>query len=275
VFSGEKIREGAVNWLRNHPDDQILRWLFGVIVIAAVSVVGIDYYEMLTNSPGDEAAISSPVPASEPSPSLLPSIMPDIKPGKNRRIAIPKLDGKISEKMTFELLGDGKLYATGMIYVGAFKAFKAEVEKRGGYVKTVVLNSTGGSVQDAIAMGRLIREKKFATAVENGGYCASSCPLVFAGGAERRAGDKAVVGVHQAFSPGDPGFDGARGMAEAQRISAECQKYLAEMGVDLRLWVHAMETPKDELYFLKPDEMLSLKLATQRGTEPKTAARAS
>jgi len=275
VFSGEKIREGAVNWLRNHPDDQILRWLFGVIVIAAVSVVGIDYYEMLTNSPGDEAAISSPAPASEPSPSLLPSIMPDIKPGKNRRIAIPKLDGKISEKMTFELLGDGKLYATGMIYVGAFKAFKAEVEKRGGYVKTVVLNSTGGSVQDAIAMGRLIREKKFATAVENGGYCASSCPLVFAGGAERRAGDKAVVGVHQAFSPGDPGFDGARGMAEAQRISAECQKYLAEMGVDLRLWVHAMETPKDELYFLKPDEMLSLKLATQRGTEPKTAARAS
>jgi len=275
VFSGEKIREGAVNWLRNHPDDQILRWLFGVIVIAAVSVVGIDYYEMLTNSPGDEAAISSPVPASEPSPSLLPSIMPDIKPGKNRRIAMPKLDGKISEKMTFELLGDGKLYATGMIYVGAFKAFKAEVEKRGGYVKTVVLNSTGGSVQDAIAMGRLIREKKFATAVENGGYCASSCPLVFAGGAERRAGDKAVVGVHQAFSPGDPGFDGARGMAEAQRISAECQKYLAEMGVDLRLWVHAMETPKDELYFLKPDEMLSLKLATQRGTEPKTAARAS
>jgi len=275
VFSGEKIREGAVNWLRNHPDDQILRWLFGVIVIAAVSVVGIDYYEMLTNSPGDEAAISSPAPASEPSPSLLPSIMPDIKPGKNRRIAMPKLDGKISEKMTFELLGDGKLYATGMIYVGAFKAFKAEVEKRGGYVKTVVLNSTGGSVQDAIAMGRLIREKKFATAVENGGYCASSCPLVFAGGAERRAGDKAVVGVHQAFSPGDPGFDGARGMAEAQRISAECQKYLAEMGVDLRLWVHAMETPKDELYFLKPDEMLSLKLATQRGTEPKTAARAS
>lgn len=275
MLSSEKIRQGAVNWLRNHPDDKILRWLFGVIVIATVSVVGIDYYEMLTNSPGDEAAISSPVPASEPSPSLLPSIMPDIKPGKNRRIAMPKLDGKISEKMTFELLGDGKLYATGMIYVGAFKAFKAEVEKRGGYVKTVVLNSTGGSVQDAIAMGRLIREKKFATAVENGGYCASSCPLVFAGGAERRAGDKAVVGVHQAFSPGDPGFDGARGMAEAQRISAECQKYLAEMGVDLKLWVHAMETPKDELYFLKPDEMLSLKLATQRGTEPKTAARAS
>jgi hypothetical protein len=47
------------------------------------------------------------------------------------------------------------------------------------------------------------------------------------------------------------------------------------MGVDLRLWVHAMETPKDQLYFLKPDELLSLKLATQRGAEPKAAANAS
>lgn len=274
MSAADKIREGAVNWLRNHPDDQILRWLFSVIVVATVSVVGLDYYEMLANNSDDQASISSPMPASDPSPSLLPSIVPDLKPG-NRRIAMPKPGGKLSEKMSFELLGDGKLYATGMIYVGAFKAFKAEVEKRGGYVKTVVLNSTGGSVQDALAMGRLIREKKFATAVENGGYCASSCPLVFAGGAERRAGDKAVVGVHQAFSPGDPGFDGARGMAEAQRISAECQKYLAEMGVDLKLWVHAMETPKEQLYFLKPDEMLSLKLATQRGAEPKTAASAS
>lgn len=275
MLSGEKIRQGAVNWLNNHPDDRILNWLFSGVLIATISVVGLDYYEMLGGSPGEEASISSPMAPSDPSPSLLPSIMPSFSPGKNRRIAMPKPDGKLSEKMTFELLGDGKLYATGMIYIGASQAFKAEVEKRGGYVKTVVLNSTGGSVYDAIAMGRLIREKKFATAVENGGYCASSCPLVFAGGAERRAADKAVIGVHQAFSPGDPGFDGARGMAEAQKISAECQKYLSEMGVDLKLWVHAMETPKDQLYFLKPDELLSLKLATQRGTAPKATASAS
>jgi hypothetical protein len=274
LLSADKIRAGAVRWLSNNPDDRILSWLFGAVVIATIWVVGLDYYEMLEGNPGGETTISSPMPASDPAPSLLPSILPSLKSGKERRIAMPKPNGKLSERMTFELLGDGKLYATGMIYIGAFDAFRAEIEKRGGYVKTVVLNSTGGSVQDAIAIGRLIRERKFATAVENGGYCASSCPLVFAGGAERRAGDKAVIGVHQAFSPGDPGFDGARGMAEAQRISADCQKYLADMGVDLRLWVHAMETPRDELYFLKPEELISLKLATQRGSEPKTAANA-
>src|SRR3989442_1259589 len=67
----------------------------------------------------------------------------------------------------------------------------------GGYIKTVVLNSPGGSVADAMAIGRLIRAKKFATEVEAAKYCASSCPLVFAGGIERRAGEKAVIGVHQ------------------------------------------------------------------------------
>jgi hypothetical protein len=270
VLSTDKIKQVAVGWLHNYPDDRILNWLFSAIIVSTIAVVGYDYYQMATADPNNEASISEP--GGDPSPSLLPSLMPSISPG--RKIAFPKLSGKLNEKITFELLGDGKLYATGMIYVGAFDAFKAEVDKRGGYVKTIVLNSTGGSVNDALAIGRLIREKKFATEVESNGYCASSCPLVFAGGVERRAGDKSVIGVHQAFTPGDTGLDGSRGMAEAQRISAQCQKYLSEMGVDLNLWVHAMETPKDQLYFLKPDELISLKLATQRGNAPKAAASA-
>ena len=52
--------------------------------------------------------------------------------------------------MTFELVGDGRLIATGTIVPGTADAFAAEVEKRGGYVKTVVLHSPGGSVQDAL-----------------------------------------------------------------------------------------------------------------------------
>jgi len=64
-------------------------------------------------------------------------------------------------------------------------------------IKTVVLRSPGGSVRDALAMGHLIRQKQFSTEVVSGRYCASSCPLVFAGGVERRAGEKAAIGVHQ------------------------------------------------------------------------------
>ncbi len=61
-------------------------------------------------------------------------------------------------------------------------------------------------------------------------------------------------------------------MTNAQRISAECHRYLREMGVDSQVWVHAMETPKDELFYFKPDELLSLKLATRQENKPRTSA---
>ena len=112
--------------------------------------------------------------------------------------------------MTFELVGGGKLMATGTITPGISEAFAAEIGKRGDYIKTVVLNSPGGSVADALAMGRLIREKNFATEIEPGKYCASSCPLVFAGGVERRVGDKAIIGVHQVAAVGQAKRPAAR-----------------------------------------------------------------
>jgi hypothetical protein len=131
----------------------------------------------------------------------------------------------------------------------------------------VVLNSPGGSVTDALAMGRLIREKKFSTEVEAGKYCASSCPLLFAGGVERRAGDKAVIGVHQiaaiASATSGPPRDE---MDVAQRISARCQRYLGDMGINLQVWVHAMETPHDKLFVFKPDELKSLNIVTAGAT---------
>jgi hypothetical protein len=122
-------------------------------------------------------------------------------------------------------------------------------------------------------MGRLIREHKFATEVEAGRYCASSCPLVFAGGVERRAGDRAIIGVHQiaamkSASNGPPRDE----MSVAQNISARCQRYLDDMGVSLQVWVHAMETPHDKLFVFKPDEMASLMLVT---TSPAPAKAAS
>ncbi len=62
-------------------------------------------------------------------------------------------------------------------------------------------------------------------------------------------------------------------MNNAQRISAQCQRYLRDMGVDSQVWVHAMETPKDELFYFKADELLSLKLATAKPESTKEAAR--
>jgi hypothetical protein len=263
-------------WLSDHADDQILRWVFRSLVAVTIAVLVVD---LATTS----GWIDNPDPMLTPAgtrsawPELnlpnAPSILAPFLPGGDKHLMpLPPPQGVMAKPMTLELVGGGKLLATGTITPGVSEALAAEVDKRGDYIKTVVLNSPGGAVAEALAMGRLIRERKFATEVEAGKTCASSCPLVFAGGVERRAGDKAAIGVHQVAamaSADDPPRDE---MDVAQRISAQCQRYLGDMGVSLLVWVHAMETPNDKLFVFRPAELKSLNLVTA-GPAPATASR--
>ena len=251
-------------WLADNPDDAVLRFIFRTVVVVTIAVLGADLAGM--NGWINPLDAKPDAPATSPAFTLpsLPAILSPLLPGSDRRLSpIPQTDGALSKPMTFEFVGGGKLMATGTITPGISEIFAAEVTKRADYIKTVVLNSPGGSVSDALAMGRLIREKKFATEVEANKYCASSCPLMFMGGVERRAGDKASIGVHQVFAMASADNTAPRDdMSEAQRISAKCQRYLSEMGINLQVWVHAMETPKDRLFIFRPDELKSLNLVT-------------
>jgi hypothetical protein len=255
-------------WLVGNADETILRWIFRSAVMVTFTVLAIDLASM-------QGWIAIPDPAGTPAevredspsldlPSMMPSILAPLLPGDDKRLVpLPQPDGALAKPMTFDLVGGGKLMATGTITPGIAQSFANEVERHGDYIKTVVLNSPGGSVSDALAMGRLIRDRKFATEVGAEKYCASSCPLVFAGGVERRAGDKAMIGVHQVAAISSAANGPPRDeMSVAQNISARCQRYLGEMGVSLQVWVHAMETPHDRLFVFKTDELKSLNLVT-------------
>jgi len=255
-------------WLSEHADEAVLRWIFRSIVMVTIAALVADLATIngwiaSPSSAATPAGMELGSPAPSP-PSMVPSILAPLLPGGDKRLMpLPQPDGALAGPMTFELVSGGKLMATGTIAPGISEAFATEIGKRGDYIKTVVLNSPGGSVTDALAMGRLIREKKFATEVEAGKYCASSCPLVFAGGVERRAGDKATIGVHQvaairSATGGPPGDE----MSVAQNISARCQRYLGDMGISLQAWLHAMETPHDKLFVFKPDELKALNIVT-------------
>ena len=210
----------------------------------------------------------APVTVPEVGPDISKATITELLPSARRehKPLLRRGEARLASAMSFDLLGDGRLIATGTIRPGTAKIFAAEIEKRGSYVKSVVLHSPGGSVSDAIEMGRLIRQKQFTTEVESGRYCASSCPLVFAGGVERRAGESAAIGVHQvtALVASDTAPTALNGMDGVERMSAECQKYLLEMGIDPMVWVHAMETPRDQLFYFTFDEMLKLRLATEK-----------
>jgi hypothetical protein len=254
-------------WVSGDADDQILRWIFRGAVMVSIAVLAGD---LATGNGwiGNPNPTSMPAAARPASPDWalpnMPSLLAPLLPGGDKRLMpLPQPQGVMAEPMTFELVGGGRLMATGTITLGISAAFAAEVGKRGDYIKTVVLNSPGGSVSDALAMGHLIRDSKFATEVEAGKTCASSCPLVFAGGVERRAGDRAAIGVHQVAALASAANGPPRDeMDVAQRISALCQRYLGDMGVSLQVWVHAMETPHDRLFVFKPDELKSLNIVT-------------
>jgi hypothetical protein len=202
---------------------------------------------------------------------FLPSIRTDVAPDERDQPGRPGDSSELQKPMAIELLSGGRLQLTGVITPGTASRFSRELERRSEYVTTVVLDSPGGSVMDALEMARLIHDHGFDTYVAHGGLCASSCPLVFAGGIERIAEPGAAIGVHQVtaitqtqtagLSLRNPGFD----MIEAQRASALCQRLLLDMGIDARAWVHAMETPPDKIFYFTDDELLQYKIATRIG----------
>ncbi|HEY0330608.1 MAG TPA: hypothetical protein VGC77_16105 [Rhodopseudomonas sp.] len=254
-------------WLSDNPDQSVLRWIFRTTLAVTLAVLAADLATINGWLDPPDIALT-PAEQRDASPGLglpaLPAILSPWLPGSNPRLApMPQPDGVMNKPMTFELVSGGRLLATGTITPGISEAFAAEIARHGDYIRTVVLNSPGGSVGDALAMGRLIRDKKLATEVAAGKYCASSCPLVFVGGVERRAGDKAAVGVHQVFAMSQAANGAPRDeMSDAQRISARCQRYLGDMGVNLQVWVHAMETPKDKLFVFTPEELKTLNVVT-------------
>jgi len=262
-LAGDNGRSGSRfrRCLDGRPDEAVLKWLFRGLLAATVAVLAFDLADLQSQAQAHTpAAIPGLLPAVEP-------YLPSVREGMPARPGLAP-DGALRDPARFDLVADGRLLLEGAIDPGAAERFAAEIDKRGSYVTTVVLNSPGGSVTDALAIGRMIREQDYATTVEAGGYCASSCPLLLAGGTERIVAGDASVGVHRVYATtlteGTLTAGTAEiGMDNAQRVSAEVQRYLLDMGIDPQVWIHAMETPKEELFYFTPDEMTGLKLATR------------
>lgn len=256
-----------------------LRAVFALLLGLTVAVLGWDLIERMRAPapPPVETALPGERPRIEP---FLPSIRREVDPTRTGGPARAP-EERLREAMTIELGPQGRLEMTGTIVPGTAERVRAELEKRGGYATQIVLNSPGGVVQEALAMARLVRGRGLDSRVAAGGLCASSCPLLFAGGVRRVAEPGAAIGVHQVFAvpgavTGGTGEAGAgAGMARAQAVSAEVQRHLLAMGVDARVWIHAMETPPQELFYFSPAELRELKLVTADAATDAAAAEAA
>ncbi len=249
---------GLVARVARIEDGSVLRVAFYALLAGTVGILYVDFRDMEASAPASLLEA--------PQPILPPATTPD---GDGRpRPNVTTSPEVLESPLEIVLGGGGVLSLTGTIDPGAAERLAAEIAARGEYVETIVLDSPGGSVDDALAMGRLIHEEGLNTSVPSGHLCASSCPLVFASGAERLAGPDAAIGVHQIYAAAlsADNVDALRvagvAMADAQSITAEITRHLSETGVDPALWLHALETPPDRLYYFSAEEMDALKLVT-------------
>lgn len=119
----------------------------------------------------------------------------------------------------------------------------------------LVLQSPGGSVADALELGRYIRANDIATEMRAGEVCYSACPYVLAAGTIRTIAENASVGVHQHYFGQSTILPASFAVEDIQRGQGEVMIYLDEMGIDPLVMQHALTTPPDEIYVLLPEEL--------------------
>lgn len=256
-------RRGLLGWLADLDDGVIIRTAFYIMLAGCAAVLYIDFRERA------EADVSLADSTSDmPQMPILPAFdpgAPQAAPGP----AVTSDPETLRQPLSVRLGSGGTLNVTGTIDVGSAARFAAEFESVREYVKRVALDSPGGSVKDALEIGRAIRAAGIETSVAAGALCASSCPLVFAGGTKRHAAEAAAIGVHQIYAtvsnatlPASLRAAGAA-MSDTQKTTASITRYLTDSGVDPALWLHALETPPDRLYYLNTEELLTYRLATE------------
>jgi len=99
----------------------------------------------------------------------------------------------------------------------------------------VDLNSPGGSVPAAMAIGRMLRKERVLVVVPAGGVCYSACVLIYAGGASRMNFGK--IGIHRPYFDDVPKQDVSAENVKAryQQMLQDIRAYFREMNVSEQL----------------------------------------
>ncbi|MEH6773513.1 MAG: hypothetical protein V7668_06290, partial [Cereibacter changlensis] len=151
----------------------------------------------------------------------------------------------------------------GSIAPGDAERFADYLASRAEAPALIALHSPGGSVGDALAIGRTIREAGWDTIMQPGAACFSACPYILAAGVERQVSRSALVGVHQHYFGENTLLPAFVAVESIQRGQGEVLDYLSAMGIDLRMMAKAMITPPDNIYILVEAELTDFAMATE------------
>ncbi|SPJ24348.1 hypothetical protein [Palleronia abyssalis] len=121
--------------------------------------------------------------------------------------------------------------------------------------EALLIHSPGGSVDDALRLGRAVRDLGLRTEIAPGDVCLSACPYLFAGGVDRRVQDGGALGVHQHYFGENTVLPAFLAVEDIQRGQGQVMGYLDEMGLNPLLMQHALTTPPEAIYIFVPEEL--------------------
>ncbi|MBB3947083.1 hypothetical protein GGQ73_003047 [Rhizobium skierniewicense] len=112
-----------------------------------------------------------------------------------------------------------------------------------GKKSVIVFNSDGGSVTEALKIGRDLRRNGTDTFVPSDARCLSACILAFVGGAHRTVSDTGALGSHQFYWPAGEAPAGDEATSLTQQLSASVLRHFIALDVDPEALTLIMETP--------------------------------
>lgn len=123
----------------------------------------------------------------------------------------------------------------------------------------VALDSPGGSVSAAIAIGQAIRAANPASVtVQDSASCVSACVLLLAGGVTRSVSGK--VGIHRPFIEDDSAFTVAGQKRTYLDIEKSIKAYLTSVNVPPSLYDIMFRIPPEKVRYLTDREMQEFNL---------------
>jgi hypothetical protein len=167
-----------------------------------------------------------------------------------------------------------RIFASGPIDAGAAERFRTFVRKQGIDWGKVYLNSPGGSLPAAIALGKAIRALKFDTAVQHRDWqiwnpptaaCTNECVFAFVGGVYRFVWDSSG---RLGLSTLRDGGEDRDGLLDGQAARGTLVPYLRKMGVNPSVLSTAAASSRT--VWLSADQAEKLGLANN-GSQPTTA----
>lgn len=215
-----------------------------LLVLGDVQKGGLRFPKLFTNTP----RLSEPVRPGDQRRVFDPSRdRPDIRPARD--------PGDMPRRLVLSPDNTAVWRLEGTIAEGDADRIISQLQGAESPPDTLILQSPGGAVQEALALGRHLRAEGINTRMLAGEYCYSACPYLLAAGATRDISPDASVGVHQHYFGESSLLPAFVAVEDIQRGQGEVMGYLSEMDIDPLVMRHALTTPPDEIYLLLPEEL--------------------